>query len=179
MNSVVPRITSLFMWSPDAEFPDPVTSINLDWGGIPGDRHYGEYMQSNSREVHAFTRGTTIRNYRQISIVDRAEMHQIARHMGLDAIAPGTIGENIYTEGLPDLAALPLMTRLMFPSGACIMTGGENNPCTIAGGMVEARYGTLPHKFPKAAMHLRGITGWVERPGIIKVGDQIAVKGLY
>jgi MOSC domain-containing protein YiiM len=136
-------------------------------------------MQSNSREMHAFKRGTTIVNYRQISIVDRAELHQIAQRLDLEEILPGTIADNICTEGLPDLTALPLMTRLMFPSGASIMTGGENNPCTIAGGMVQARYGTLPHKFPKAAIHLRGITGWVERPGVIRVGDLIEVVGLH
>ena len=175
----MPSITSLHAWSPDAEFPDPLTSINLEWGGVPGDRHYGEHMQSNSREKHAFKRGTTIRNYRQISIIDHSELHQIAERLGLAEICPGTLGENICTEGLPDLTATPLMTRFIFPSGAAIMTGGENNPCTIAGGMVEARYGTLPHKFPKAAMHLRGITGWVERPGVIRVGDQIDVVGLH
>lgn len=175
----MPSISSLHTWSPDAEFPDPLTSINLEWGGVPGDRHYGEHMQSNSREKHAFKRGTTIRNYRQISIIDYSELHQIAQRLGLAEIGPGTLGENICTEGLPNLTSTPLMTRLIFPSGAAIMTGGENNPCTIAGGMVEARYGTLPHKFPKAAMHLRGITGWVERPGVIRVGDQIDVVGLH
>ena len=176
---MTPIITALHVWPAGQEFPEPTDLITLDWGGVPGDRHHGEFMQSNSREVHAFKRGTTIRNYRQISIVDRAELHQIAQRLDLEEILPGTIADNICTEGLPDLTALPLMTRLMFPSGASIMTGGENNPCTIAGGMVQARYGTLPHKFPKAAIHLRGITGWVERPGVIRVGDLIEVVGLH
>jgi hypothetical protein len=175
----MPTVIALHIWSPDTEFPTPVDTIELTWGGVPGDRHYGEHMQSNSRESHAFPRGTTIRNYRQVSIVDQAELDQIAQRMGVDEIIPGTIGDNICTEGLVELTATPLMTRLMFPSGASIMTGGENNPCTIAGGMVQARYGTLPHKFPKAAMHLRGITGWVERPGLIQVGDPIQVVGLH
>jgi hypothetical protein len=45
--------------------------------------------------------------------------------------------------------------------------------------MVQARYGTQAHKFPKAAIHLRGITGWVERPGVIRIGDLIEVIGLH
>ncbi len=177
----MPSVTQLHVWRPGSEyeFPDPVESISLDWGGVPGDRHYGEHMQSNSREGHAFPRGTTIRNYRQISIVDQAELEKIAQRLELDRIAPGTIADNIATEGIPDLTALPLMTRLRFPSGATIMTGGENNPCTIAGGMVQARYGAQAHKFPKAAIHLRGITGWVERPGVIRIGDSIELISLH
>lgn len=176
----MPVIEALHIWSAEEEFPHQVTSFELDWAGIPGDRHYGEQMQSNSREVHAFPRGTTIRNYRQISIVDLAELAVIAEKLGLPELAPGTIADNICTTGIPDLTALARMTRLKFPSGACIMTGGENNPCTIAGGLVQARYQELgydipAHKFPKAAMHLRGITGWVEHPGEIKVGDSIEV----
>lgn len=174
-----PSVTALHVWHPDQEFPHPVNAITLEWGGIPGDRHFGETMPSNSREKHAFERGTTIRNYRQISIVDSAELATIAENMGLNEILPGTIADNICTEGLPDLTKLPLMTRLMFPSGASIMTGGENNPCTIAGKMVGSRYGTQPHAFPKAAMHLRGITGWVERPGLITMGDHITIIPLH
>lgn len=174
-----PTINALHVWPEDQQFPSPVNSITLEWGGIPGDRHFGETMASNSREKHAFERGTTIRNYRQISIVDSAELATIARNMDLQEIVPGTIADNICIEGIPELTALPLMTRLMFPSGASIMTGGENNPCTIAGTMVGERYGTQPHAFPKAAMHLRGITGWVERPGVINIGDSITIISLH
>jgi len=175
----VASVTHLHVWQPGQDFPEPVAAIDLEWGGVPGDRHYGEYMQSNSREAHAFPRGTEIRNYRQISIVDQAELDVIAERLEIENLSPGTIADNICTEGLPDLTALPLMTRLRFPSGATIMTGGENNPCTIAGGMVQARYGAQAHKFPKAAIHLRGITGWVERPGVIRIGDLIEVIGLH
>lgn len=170
---------ALHVWQQTRDTPDPVDAIDLDWAGVPGDRHYGEHMSSNSREVHAYERGTMIRNYRQISIVDIHELAIIAEKLGLSELAAGTIADNICTEGLPDLTALPLMTRLRFPSGATIMTGGENNPCTIAGALVTRKYGTPAHHFPKAAMHLRGITGWVERPGVITVGDSIEIIGLH
>jgi len=172
------RISSLHVWSPDLDFPTPVNSIHVEFAGVPGDRHYGKTMATGAREKHAFDRGTEISNYRQISIVDLHELARIAANLGISDLAPGTIADNICTEGLPDLTALPLMTRLMFPSGASIMTGGANAPCTIAGAMVESVYGTKPHSFPKAAMHLRGITGWVEKPGVINTGDEITVVTL-
>ncbi len=172
-------IVSLHVWSPDLEIPTPVNSINLEFAGIPGDRHYGNTMLSGARERHACERGTEINNYRQISIVDTAELAKIATNLGIHELEPGTIADNICTEGLPDLTALPLMTRLVFPSGASIMTGGVNSPCTIAGAMVGAKYGTPAHYFPKAAINLRGITGWVERPGVISAGDSITVVTLH
>ncbi len=172
-------IVSLHVWSPDLEIPTPVNSINLEFAGIPGDRHYGNTMLSGARERHACERGTEISNYRQISIVDTAELAKIATNLGIHELEPGTIADNICTEGLPDLTALPLMTRLVFPSGASIMTGGVNSPCTIAGAMVGAKYGTPAHYFPKAAINLRGITGWVERPGVISAGDSITVVTLH
>ena len=173
-----PQVVALHVWSLDLEMPTPVNSIKLEFAGIPGDRHFGSTMLTGAREKHAFERGTEISNYRQISIVDRAELEKVAANLGIDELAAGTIADNICTEGLPNLTALPLMSRLVFPSGASIMTGGANAPCTIAGAMVESVYGTAPHRFPKAAMHLRGITGWVERPGVINTGDPITVVTL-
>jgi hypothetical protein len=68
------------------------------------------------------------------------------------------------------------MTRLLFAGGAVVMLGGENLPCTIAGALVEAQYGTPAEKFPKAAMGRRGVTGWVEHPGRIHAGELIEVR---
>lgn len=173
-----PQVVALHIWSPDLEMPTPVNSINLEFAGIPGDRHFGSTMLTGAREKHAFERGTEISNYRQVSVVDRAELAKIAANLGIDELAAGTIADNICTEGIPDLTALSLMSRLVFPSGASVMTGGANAPCMIAGAMVESVYGTAPHHFPKAAMHQRGITGWVERPGVINTGDPITVVTL-
>ena len=171
-------VTSLHVWSADSQVPTRVDQITLDFAGILGDRHYGRTMRAAAREAHAFARGTEINNYRQISIIDTAELAKIAANLGIDELEPGTIADNICTEGLPDLTALPRMTRLVFPSGASIMTGGANAPCTIAGEMVHEKYGTAAHQFPKAAINLRGVTGWVECPGVINAGDPITVVTL-
>lgn len=163
------------VWPLDEPTPLPVESLELDWGGPIGDRHHGETMASDTRQAKVFSRGTTIRNHRQLSLVDAAELELIAEALGIERIATGVIAENICTEGLFELTAMPRMTRLLFPSGAAIMLGGANAPCTIAGAMVEQAYGSPAAAFPKAAIGRRGVTGWVERPGTISPGDPITV----
>ena len=175
MEPVQPCVVSTHIWPADMPIPVPVDSLDLDWGGPIGDRHHGELMESGTRQAKAFPRGTLIRNHRQISIVDSGELDRIAAAMGIPRIDPGVIADNICTEGLPELTATAPMSRLMFPSGAVIMVGGENYPCTISGSMLEQAYGTRPEAFPKAGMGLRGITGWVERPGSVKPGDPITI----
>ena len=159
-------VTSLHVWSADSQVPTRVDQITLDFSGVEGDRHYGRTMRAAAREAHAFARGTKINNYRQISIVDTAELAKIAANLGINELEPGTIADNICTEGLPDLTALPRMTRR------------ANAPCTIAGEMVHEKYDTAAHNFPKAAINLRGVTGWVECPGVINTGDPITVVTL-
>jgi MOSC domain-containing protein YiiM len=132
-------------------------------------------MLSNTRQRSVYEPGTEIRNHRQVSLVDAAELAEIAERMGIADLAPGVLADNICTEGLPELTSLPRMTRLVFGEGAVIMLGGENNPCTIAGALVGRIHGTSPEEFPKSAIHRRGVTGWVERPGVVRPGDVITV----
>jgi hypothetical protein len=168
-------VAAVHIWPAGAEVPEPVAELQLDWGGAIGDRHHGVTMSSDVRQKEVFSRGTEIRNHRQLSIVDLAELAAIAEALDIDELAAGTIADNICTEGLFGLTALAPLSRLVFASGAVLMTGGFNTPCTIAGRMVEARYGSSPQRFPKAAWDLRGITAWVERPGPIRPGDAIRV----
>ena len=170
------EVVATHIWPPGSEVPVETSELVLDWGGPVGDRHYGLTMNSDARQKPVFERGTTIKNHRQISIVDVAELATIATNLGIEMIGPGIIADNICTAGLPDLTALAPMTRLVFSSGVVLLTGGENNPCTIAGRMVAAKYGGPAEAFPKAAMGLRGITGWVEHPGIVRAGDSITLQ---
>lgn len=169
------RVVALHVWPGGADRPIPSHELTLDWGGPVGDRHHGLTMASDVRQKAAFTRGTEIRNHRQVSLVDVAELARIAAAMGVGSIAPGLIADNICTEGIDDLTGLPRMTRLQFEGGATLMLGGENFPCTIAGALVGAVHGTAPQSFPKAAMGLRGVTGWVERPGVVRVGESARI----
>lgn len=169
------RVTALHVWPSDVTEPISVDSLDLDWGGPIGDRHHGEYMASDTRQSRVFPRGTTIRNHRQLSIIDLDELARIASALGIPRIDPGVVADNICTEGIPALTDLPRMTRMAFPSGAVVMLGGPNAPCTIAGGMVARAYGSRAEAFPKAAIGQRGVTGWVERPGIVRPGDPITL----
>jgi MOSC domain len=169
------RVRATHVWPEGAPTPVPVDELELDWGGPVGDRHHGEMMRSNSRQSSVFTKGTVIRNHRQVSLVSTEELAVIAEAMGLPGLAPGLVADNICTEGIAHLTALPRMTRLVFDGGAVLMLGGENMPCTIAGGLVGAAHGTPPQAFPKAAIGLRGVTGWVEHPGVVRPGDGVRV----
>jgi len=169
-----PTVVATHIW-PLATKPVPVSELVLDWGGAVGDRHHGETMPAGSRQSAVFAKGTVIRNHRQLSIVDAAELAIAAKAMGIDRIEPGLIADNIYTDGIPTLTSLPSMTRLVFEGGAVIMLGGENLPCSIAGAMIGEVHGTAPMAFVKAAMGLRGVTGWVEFPGAIRPGERITI----
>ncbi len=178
----VGEVLAVHAWPKDNLTPQPVDDLVLDIGGAVGDRHYGVTMHSDVRQRWLYAEGTEIRNNRQVSIVDAGELAEIAGKLGIDALAPGTIADNICTTGISNLTALPLMTRLVFSDpedpasdGAVVVLGGENLPCTIAGALVGDRYGTAPEKFPKASIHLRGVTGWVERPGLVRAGLAVRV----
>ena len=170
-----PEVTALHVWPADSPTPIAVDSLELTFSGAVGDRHYGETMQSDTRTAKVYPRGTTIRNHRQVSIVDLGDLETIASTMGIPRLEPGVIADNICTSGIPGLTSLPAMTRMEFPSGAVIIVGGENYPCVIAGGLLHDAYGTRPEAFPRAAMGLRGVTGWVDHPGVIRPGDAITL----
>jgi len=177
--SVPAQVVATHVWPQDGPVPVAKQDLELDWGGAIGDRHHGLTMSSNTRQANVFPRGTTIRNHRQLSLVDEAELAEIAVNLGLPLLAPGVIADNICTRGIANLTQLPPMTRLVFSGGAVVMLGGENLPCVIAGGLVQERYDTRAEAFPKAAMGLRGVTGWVEHPGVISAGQSIQIKPGY
>ena len=168
-------VVALHVWPVDRQVPAPCGELVLDWGGPVGDRHHGETMKSDVRQADVFDRGTQIRNHRQISLVDTAELAVIAAALGIEQLEPGLIADNICTQGIPELTALPRMTRMVFGGGAVIMLGGENAPCTIAGSMVQAAHGTRAEAFPKAAIRRRGVTGWVEHPGVVRTGETLTL----
>ena len=170
-----PRVEATHIWPSDSTEPISVAALDLDWGGPIGDRHHGELMTSDTRQSRVFPRGTTIRNHRQLSLIDTDELARIARALTIPRIDPGVIADNICTSGIDQLTQLPRMTRLAFPSGAVVLLGGPNAPCTIAGEMVARSYGSRPESFPKAAIGQRGVTGWVEHPGTVRPGDPITV----
>lgn len=150
----------------------------LTFTGIADDCHAGLTRASDSRTLQQYPRNTEIRNVRQVTLLAKEELEEIALAMGIPEIKPEWVGANILTTGIPDLTLLPPSTRLQFPSGATLTIDLENAPCRYAADAVSAHY---PEQrivgvgFVKAATHKRGLTAWVEREGTIKTGDAIVL----
>lgn len=143
-----------------------VPELPLVLGGLEGDRHFGITRKAGVREKHQ-PRGAQIMNSRQLSLVSVEELAEVARALGVAAVPWEKLGANLVLEGLPALSRVRGSTRLMFPSGATVVVDSENSPCSK-----PARELQLPG-FVKAALHKRGLVGWVERAGLVRVGDEI------
>ncbi|RWQ21253.1 MOSC domain-containing protein [Mesorhizobium sp.] len=158
----------------------PVDELLLDFDGIAGDFHAGPTRRAGGREPW-YPRGTEMRNERQLSIVAADELAVVAQRMGLAEIRPEWIGANLVIEGVPNLSMLPAGTLLFFKGGVTIKIDAQNGPCRIAGrslaenaGMADVEAGAL--LFPKVAKRLRGVVAWVEKPGTVRVREEISVR---
>jgi len=159
---------------------EPVGELQLDFDGIAGDLHAGQTRRSGGREPW-YPRGMEMRNERQLSIVAFDELAVVAGRMELAEVKPEWIGANLTLEGLPNLSMLPAGTLLFFKGGATVKIDGQNKPCRFAGrsiaenaGMTDVEAGAL--LFPQTAKRLRGLVGWVEKPGRIAAGEEVSVR---
>jgi len=152
-----------------------VPRLELVWGGLEGDRHFGLTMKAGVRQKH-HPRGAELRNSRQLSILSEEELAQIAAELSLPRVDWQSLGGNLCVSGGPALTALKPSTRLLFPSGACLVVDGENLPCQGPGRILQEHFAQPPGlaaRFVKAAHHRRGLVAWVERPGLIETGNPI------
>ncbi len=105
----------------------PCDAITLVAGmGVAGDAHAGTLVQHRSR----VRRDPNQPNLRQVHLI-HAELLTEARAAGHD-VGPGSLGENVLTEGL-DLLALPTDTRLAI-GDAVLRVTGLRNPCSQING---------------------------------------------
>ncbi|MEP9371849.1 MOSC domain-containing protein [Mesorhizobium sp. KR1-2] len=155
-------------------------ALELDFQGILNDYHAGHTRRSGGREPW-YPRGTEMRNERQLSILALDELAKAAQAMGLAEIKPEWIGANLVLDGLPHLSMLPSGTLLFFKGGVTLKIDGQNAPCRIAGRRIAER-ASMPDLdsgallFPKVAKRLRGLVGWVEKPGRIEAGEEVSVR---
>ena len=145
--------------------------LELTYAGIKGDGHGGLTRPSCSRVLAQYERGTEIRNTRQLSILSLEELAQIASSMEIDRLAPEWVSANLVLSGIPHLTQLPPSSRLIFSSGVTITVDMENGPCRFPGDVIEKYHPGKGKFFATKARGRRGVTGWVEREGSIKVGD--------
>lgn len=151
----------------------PVDHVVAGFGGVAGDGHYGLTRPSCSRMSGQYPVGTVIRNTRQFSIVSAEEMDIAAKNMGVDVVDPGWIGASIVIRGIPDFSHVPPGSRLQFSSGATIVVNLENGPCHLPAKVIDADAPGKGGAFKAAAKGLRGVTGWVEREGDLRLGDAL------
>jgi len=157
-----------------------VDALDLSFEGIAGDFHVGHTRRSGGREPW-YPRGTEMRNERQLSIVAADELAVVAERMGITAIKPQWIGANLVIDGVTGLSMLPPRTLLFFENGVTIRIDGQNAPCKLSGKSI-AEYAGMPDiaagalLFPRVATRLRGLVGWVEKPGRITAGEGVSVR---
>lgn len=143
--------------------------------GMEGDCHGGFTRKSDSRMLKQYERGTEVRNSRQLSILSVEELADVAKDMGIPAVKPEWVGANMVLSGVPDLTLLPPSTRLQFPSGAMVVVDAENHPCRFPADIIARHHPEQKKGFVAAAMHKRGVVGWVEAEGMVRVGDKVTI----
>jgi hypothetical protein len=152
---------------------EPVGALSLGYAGPEGEAHGGLVRPSCSRVTGLHPRGTEIRNVRQLSILGAEDLAEIAVRMGVAALDPGLVGATMVVEGIPDFTHLPPSSRLQAESGATLVVDMENRPCTLPAKPIEAALPGRGKAFKPAAAGRRGVTAWVEREGVLRVGDAL------
>jgi MOSC domain len=150
-----------------------VPGTRATFEGLEGDNHAGLMRLSDVRVPH-YPRRTVIRNTRQFSMLSVEELAEVAAALRIPEVLPEWVGANLAMQGIPNLTMLPPSTRIFFPGDAVLVVDAENLPCTGPGEAIQQHYPDMPKLvqfFPKAAMHKRGVVGWVEREGYIAEGD--------
>ena len=153
----------------------PRERVDVDWGGFVGEVHGGVTRASCTRVRRQYPTGTEIRNTRQVSALGEEEIAEIADGLGLDALEPGWLGANLVVRGLTAFTRLPPSSRLIGPSGVALVVDMENAPCRLPAEVIERHRPGHGEGFPRAAVGRRGVTLWVERPGSLAVGDELAL----
>lgn len=148
-----------------------VDRLVLDFTGPQGEAHAGLTRPSCSRVTGQHPKGTLIANVRQLTMLSEEELAQTALAMDLPRIAPEWVGASIVLRGLPDLTHLPPSSRLQGPDGVTLVVDMENRACVLPGKVIEAIHPGAGPRYKPAAQGRRGVTLWVERPGVLTRGE--------
>ena len=146
-------------------------SIRLLAGlGVEGDAHCGVTVKHRSRVA----RDPTQPNLRQVHLI-HAELIDDLQVRGF-TVAPGTLGENITTEGLA-LLDLPTGARLRIGPQAVVEVTGLRNPCTQLDGYERGLTRAVLGKGPNGELIRKaGVMGVVIQGGLVEPGQHIAVE---
>ncbi len=176
---IAARVDGLFRTVDPRSFETVATdSLTLGFDGIAGDRHGGTIRRSGGREPW-YPRGTEMRNERQLSLLAPNDLAVIAKGMDVPEIRPEWIGGNLLISGIKDFTLLPPRTCLFFEGGVTIRIDGLNVPCRFSGRSVATHYPGregLDLAFVRAGRYARGLVGWVEKPGQIRMGEALEAR---
>ena len=167
------RVSGLFKAEGKSFQTSAVDELPLTFSGIPGDVHAGPTRKSSGREPW-YERGTEMRNERQVSILAPDELRTVANRLNIPELKAQWIGGNLLLDGIDNLTMLPPRTLLFFDNGVTIKVDGDNGPCRASGRAIAAQFegrDDIETGFSKQAQHLRGLVGWVEKPGTISMGE--------
>lgn len=145
------------------------------FAGFAEEAHAGLTRPSDSRVLSQHPRGTEIRNVRQFSVVSAEDLAEIARGLGLREVPPDWLGASIVVEGIPDFTHVPPSSRLQTQDGTTLVIDMENRPCNLVARVIEDEAAGFGKRFKAAAKGRRGVTAWVEREGLLRVGDTVTL----
>jgi hypothetical protein len=151
----------------------PEVEVFAGFAGVAGEVHAGLTRPACSRVSGQYPRATEIRNVRQFSVISAEELALIAKGMGLQELDPSLLGASLVISGIPDFSHVPPSSRLQADSGATLVVDMENRPCTLPAKGIEALHPGFGAKFKPAAKDRRGVTAWVEREGLLRLGARV------
>jgi MOSC domain len=153
----------------------PLQEMALGFGGYAGESHAGLTRPSCSRVLAQYPRGTEIRNVRQLCVVSAEEMDAVAAGLGLADWDHAWVGASVVISGIPDFTHIPPSSRLQTQTGATLTVDMENHPCIEPAKTIELVHPGRGKAFKDAARGRRGITAWVEREGVLRLGDKVTL----
>ena len=149
----------------------PLDEMPLTFAGYAAESRAGLTRPSDSRVLDQYPRGTEIRNVRQLSILSAEDLAAIAAEMGIDMLHPAWVGASMVVEGIPDFSHIPPSSRLQCEAtGTTLTVDMENRPCMLPAPVIEKSHPGRGKAFKAAAQGRRGVTAWVEREGVIRLG---------
>jgi hypothetical protein len=148
----------------------PLDEMALTFAGHARESHAGLTRPSCGRVVAQYPRGTTIRNTRQVCLVSAEEMAEVAASMGMDRLDYAWVGASVVVAGIPDFTHVPPSSRLQADGGATLVVDMENHPCKEPAVTIGKAVPGKGRDFKAAATGRRGVTAWVEREGMLRIG---------
>jgi hypothetical protein len=147
-----------------------VEELRAGFAGPEGEAHGGLVRPACSRVANLYAPDTEIRNVRQFSVLSAEDLAAIAERMEVDRLDPALLGATMVVEGIPDFSRVPPSSRLQAEGGATLVVDMENRPCVLPAKPIEAALPGKGRAFKPAAAGRRGVTAWVEREGVLRVG---------